>query len=385
MNSGTKPPQSTAPKERKIPRYVELVQIFREQIEQGHLTVGDRLPTFVEMRSRYGATPATVERVLSLLERDGLVERKPQNGIFVADPARVLAVGSARRGDKDHPVIGCFSPTADMGGQLPYWTHLLRGCQDAAAMADVELLLLNGLSTRGWERVDGVLAHGGANSQYLQERAQAYGVPFVATLDPHSSMSAVVADDADGIRQAVAHLVGLGHRKIAYLIHNENDVSVSSIRLGAYRAGLKLAGIRAQRRWVRNLILDADFITRGRRGMADWLADDWVQLGCTALLVQNDRAAVGVMDLLSSQGIRVPDDVSVIGFDSTDEAEMCTPRLTSVHVPLREIGEQAVNLLLEQIRHPKTPRRHIVFPLRLDLRASTAPPPKMAEPRSAMR
>ncbi len=367
-------PPSNAPKKIKTPKYLELVNYFRDQIERGHLTAGDRLPTFMELRARFGATPATTERMLRILERDGLVERRPQSGIYVAHPVKAFEVGSARRGDTEHPVLGCVLPPAEGGGDLPYWTHLLRGYQEAAVVADVELLLLHGVSTRGWERVDGVLAHGGAASDYLQDRVQAFGVPFVSTLDPECPMSAVVADDADGIRQAVAHLLGLGHRKIGYLIHNEDDVPVSLLRLQSYRAALGTAGITADPHWVRHLILDADFIRRGRLSMAAWLADGWSRSGCTALLVQNDRAAIGAMEALTSHGLRVPDDVSVVGFDSTDEAELCTPRLTSVHVPLREIGNQAVHLLLEQIRHPKTPHRHITYPLRLDIRASTAPP-----------
>ena len=101
--------------------------------------------------------------------------------------------------------------------------------------------------------------------------------------------------------------------------------------------------------------------------------DGWQALGCTAILAHNDEAAIGVMNALAARGLGVPQDVSVVGFDGTMICDFCTPKLTSVKVPLREIGSRAVKVLLEQIQGGiKTPEK-ITLPVQLKRGASTRP------------
>ena len=367
-----RPPQVTAGREHK---YLQLAQHFRDRITRGELQAGDRLPTFTEMRKKFGATPATVERMLTLLERDGMVERRAHSGIYVTDPT--LEVTTTDISPKKSPralSIGCVLPASEDGRDLPFWSQLLGGYHEGAFRAEAELVLFHTDSMRGWDKVDGVLCPGGSGWAALEEKVQLYGVPAVVTFEHILSHACITADDADGIRQAMDHLLGLGHRKIAYLIHTEDDLAVSRIRLGAYYESLMRAGIIPNPQWVHHLIQDHSFIVRGRRSMQAWLEEDWRDLGCTALLVQNDRAAIGVMEVLRGHNISVPDDVSIIGFDGTDEAQFCVPALTSVHVPLREMGIRAVEMLAEQIHDPRSMRVNNVFAVSLDVRGSTAPP-----------
>src|SRR5690606_19753497 len=128
----------------------------------------------------------------------------------------------------------------------------------------------------------------------------------------------------------------------------KNNVTIQHRREG-YRAALCEAGIEPRHEWERLLWNWGEFVLRGRRGMKDWFADGFSKTGITALLVQNDRAAIGAIQALQQAGLRVPHDVSVVGFDSTDECELSSPRLTSVHVPLAEIGNAAVEMLMQQI------------------------------------
>jgi DNA-binding LacI/PurR family transcriptional regulator len=359
----------------KTPKYLMLAQRFRKQIESGALKAGDRLPTFTEFRTRFGATPATVERVLMTLERDGLIERRPQSGIYVLEASqRGVQSGQSTPRKSTHNVIGCIWPDATEVAHLPYWSHLLHGFQEAVLHADAELQLLHPNSTRGWEKVDGVITHV-QQIQSLESKIHAFGIPCVTVMDCAQSGLSVRADDRGGVEQAMEHLLSLGHRRIGYLIHAEKEVApVEKERLTAYRHVLRRAGITPRKEWVHSLINWSEFVTRGRMSMEEWLSQGFESLGCTALLVQNDRAAVGAIETLRSRGIRVPQDLSVIGFDGTIECEMCQPRLTSVEVPLHQVGVKAVNLLLQQIKGEVKPHASIVLPTRLEVRASTAPP-----------
>ncbi len=355
----------------KVPKYLQLAGYFRERIRLQELVPGDRLPTFLEMRRDYGATTATVERMLVQLEREGLVERRPQSGIYVLEQSREsLAVSSSPKSI----VIGCMFPEDESGGSLSYWVRLLSGFRAAAHAAGADLLLLHSDTTVGWEKIDGVLAHEGPVGGAVRSRAESYGVPFVETMNPETELDSVFVDNAGGIRSLVEHLLSQGHRRIGFLLFTEFETMVSRLRLTAYRDALERAGIEPRPEWVCNLPQGHDFLERGARGMEEWLESGWTELGCTALLVQNDRSAIGAMEVMRQQGIRVPQDVSVVGFDSTDEASFCVPRLTSIGVPLRDIAFRAVELLLNRIQNPESASVRIMFPVQLDIRESTCPP-----------
>jgi DNA-binding LacI/PurR family transcriptional regulator len=144
---------------------------------------------------------------------------------------------------------------------------------------------------------------------------------------------------------------------------------------------LQAAGIEPQASWIGDLKLSSeDFMQRGYDHMKEWLQNDWRSLGCTALLVHNDRAAVGAMDALREFDIHVPRDVSVIGFDGTAECEFTRPRLSSVGVALRDVGERAVKILCQMIAEEPDYESLAVIPTHLQIRESTAPPVTRSPP-----
>ncbi len=251
-------------------------------------------------------------------------------------------------------IIGCMHLPSDSvvaypeEGDLSYEASLVRGIRNVAETAGSEVMLLGSRNSGGWEKVDGILTHGGGSIETL--RNCGLDIPMVSLMNNVPGVCSVVADDCDGARQAVDHLVSLGHTRIAFLV----DVSPGNYspreRVRGYRAGLRAAGIDPRESWIGELVNWGAMHYRGLLSMRSWLADNWASLGCTALLIQNDRAAMGAMEALGEAGIQVPHDVSVVGFDGTGECEIVRPRLSSVYVPLQEIGAQATRLLLAQIR-----------------------------------
>ncbi len=108
--------------------------------------------------------------------------------------------------------------------------------------------------------------------------------------------------------------------------------------------------------------------------MLAWLQDGWRDLQLTAMLVQNDNAAIGMIRALTEKNIRVPDDLSIVGFDGVDPSTYVAPPLTTVVVPVHEIGVTAMQVLVEHINQPDRPHEIIKLPVQLHVGESTAPP-----------
>ena len=340
-------------------KFEEIVEHWRAKIIGGEVRPGDRMPSFEEMRNMHGLAQNTVNRVFRELEQEGLIDRRQGSGVFVA----------RRELRPVQNVLGCVFPLGPLAG-LPYFTQLLEGIQQVAGRERQRLMILPDAEPAGCEPVDGILFFAQKGRKWAPSLPAALpNVTLIAVNDPHPS---VVADDYSGARQATEHLIALGHRRIAYLTDFSEGLPWTPQRLAGYRAALHDAGIVPEERWVRDLVNCGSWLRRGGLNMAHWLLADWRQLGCTALLVQNDLAAIGAIGSLQDAGILVPEEVSVIGFDGTPECEIARPNLTSVHVPLREIGAAGAELLLKMVRGAPAPVAPIVLPTRLDVRDSTA-------------
>lgn len=346
------------------PKYWHLIEQFRQQIELGVLKAGDRLPSYTEMRTQFGASRPTAEKVHDLLERDGLIVREPGRGIFVAEP----------KVQEKRAVIG-FGGLAYNASQHPYGAHILEGVRQVADREHVEILLLNSSSTIAWEKVDGVLICEMDPDLWLPRLPPS--MPHVVMLVPRDDSPCVFADDEGSAKAATEHLIDLGHRRIGYLTAAIDPLSMQ--RLTGYRAALQAAHIDIKGGWVRRIISHGNsqsFFDRAYNAMNEWIADDWHELNCTALLAQNDDAALGAMQALRENGLDVPGDVSIVGYDGTELSRCTTPSLTTVEVPLREISIKATEMLLSQMNSvlPRLPHQKAVLASRLIVRESSASP-----------
>ena len=339
-----------------LSKHAALTHLLRKQIVDGDLSPGDRLPSFSEFKTRFGAASGTVEKVLTTLEREGLVERFHGKGIFVAQKStatRCLGFLCSRR--------------IRTGGEY-FWTPLIEGIEEGAQAAGYNILLVNPDFPTGWQdKVDGVIFHEGDPETLSQLPPTMRLRMMVAT----PGIASVIPDDLGGAYQATQHLIGLGHRRIAYLVGNYPWAM--QMRLMGYRAALAEAGISEGPGWVR-VSEGCNSSEVGARSMREWLASSWGELGCTALLCHNDQTAIGVMEALREKNLRVPEDVSLVGFDGTALSEMAHPKLTTVEVPLREVGLRAAAMLIEQIQTEKSDPISLVLPTSLKLGGSTGAP-----------
>jgi LacI family transcriptional regulator len=200
-----------------------------------------------------------------------------------------------------------------------------------------------------------------------------YGAAVVH-LSPHADGEAEVGvDNRGGIATVVAELVRLGHRQIAFLA-GPTSLYVVRHRLEGYRRGLADAGIAFDER----LVVSSGFNREGGMLAVDTLLDGPAPF--TAVCAANDLLALGALQRLSELGIAVPGEVSVTGFDDIQTAGMATPRLSTVRLPLHEIGRRGFAFAERRLAGER-PRRE-VLPTELVIRESTAPPPAVALPRS---
>jgi LacI family transcriptional regulator len=196
------------------------------------------------------------------------------------------------------------------------------------------------------------------------------GFPFVV-VDPREELdqgiAAVSATHGAGAKAATDHLLSLGHRRIG-LITGTRDLTSTEERLNGYRTALAGAGVLSSP----ELVVDADFRIDGGRRAAFALLD--LPTPPTAIFAMNDNMAVGVLQAARERGMRVPEELSVVGFDDSERAGIVTPALTTVRQPLEEMGRMAVSLLLRLIGKHRVEALRVELATRLVVRDSTAPP-----------
>lgn len=189
---------------------------------------------------------------------------------------------------------------------------------------------------------------------------------FVDQGPDRPGISLLHVDYHHGIRQGVQHLAALGHRDIAFVTGPLRLHSAQS-RLAAYRKALQECGIAVQA----NFIVEGDHTMEGGMTAAERLLA--LETLPTAIMCSNDMLAIGVLHKLSRSGLRVPDDVSIVGFDDIRMAEMMIPPLTSIQMSRSELARAAVTALRAHVENT-SPKREYKIDTRLVVRESTAFP-----------
>jgi LacI family transcriptional regulator len=170
-----------------------------------------------------------------------------------------------------------------------------------------------------------------------------------------------------GGMSATQHLLSLGHRKIAYL-GGPPTSGCNQARMNGYRGAMEAAGIAVSKDyvWMREFLYDDGLA--GGAALLD-LPDP-----PTAVFAGSDEVALGVMEAARSRGLRVPEDLSVVGFDDTQVARLASPQLTTIRQPMHEMGAVALRTALQLAAGEKVDSHHVELATRLVARDSTAPP-----------
>jgi len=355
----------TTPVETKKLKYWVLIEHLRDKITQRELMPGDRVPSLAEMQLQFQVSRGTVEKAYALLEREGMLVREQGSGTFVAQTPK----------QSETKILGLIMHVDSHDMMSPYAMHLLAGIRKEAAKHDLQIHWLNPQDEKTItnEKVNAVLLH--CNLPEALAINLPAGMPHALLFQHSPDFTCIAANDFEGGKLATQHLIDLGHRRIATLSGSDSD-SVPLRRKAGYKTALDAAGIKQQENWIRILpkLHPNNFHKSGELAMKAWLQEDWEKLGCTAIVAHNDETAIGAIQTLKASGLRVPEDISIIGFDGTELCELSSPRLTTIQVPLQQIGESAIKVLLEQIKGGATSEfNESVLPVQLKQGESTAP------------
>jgi len=261
------------------------------------------------------------------------------------------------------------------GDLKPYVAEALGGIVDAAAELGVSVVISQ--PDRGPRRTRDLVSTGRRaliavtsvySPAYLDALSQA-GLPLVV-LDPlhlpHSDVNSIGSTNFAGGFAATQHLLLLGHRRIAYL-GGPVIAAVNQARVHGYRAAMEERKAPVPDAYVRPGEFTYQTGVLGAAALLD------LREPPTAVFAANDEIALGVIETARTRGLRVPEDVSVVGFDDTLLARMASPPLTTVRQPLREMGGVALRTALRLADGEKLDSHHVELATELVVRASTAP------------
>ena len=229
----------------------------------------------------------------------------------------------------------------------------------------VEVLLEHGVD--GIVFVSGRHADTGADHERYS-RLLSRGTPIVLVNGRPDAVDApaVSTDDAVAVELAVRHLRSLGHERVGLAIGPERYLPARR-KVAAFRAAMAATGAQAE-------IVTTLFTVEGGQAAGSQL----IERGCTALVCASDLMALGAIRAARQRGLRVPEDVSVVGFDDSSLIAFTDPPLTTVRQPVERMGSAAVSALLSEISGVPVPRTELLFHPELIVRASTAPAQRAA-------
>jgi LacI family transcriptional regulator len=334
---------------------------------------GKARATIREIASAAGVSIATVSRVLNerpgvAAETRGAVLRVVRDHGFTANrSARALSGG--RTG-----LIGVMLPII----AAPYFASILSGASEALYEQDMRMVLCPTLHHHEREvtllerlmqgTTDGAVLMLPEESNAELKVLHRKGYAFVI-VDPRVALDegipAVSAANASGARAVTEHLLSLGHRRIG-AITGPRAYLASSERLSGYEGALAAAGVLPDP----GIILESTFDIEGGAKAASRLLD--AAEPPTAIFAFNDNNAIGALRVARERGIRVPEELSIAGFDDSEMSAIVTPPLTTVRQPLAEMGRMAVSLLIRILENQRLEALHIELQTRLIVRASTA-------------
>ncbi|PMQ01115.1 MAG: LacI family transcriptional regulator [Dictyoglomus sp. NZ13-RE01] len=255
----------------------------------------------------------------------------------------------------------------------PVFPLMARGVEDVARHNGYALILCNtdGKSLREMKylnimlerRVDGIITAALSNEE-VSKVAKRKKLPLVILEHPRlSDHDVVYVDNIEGSYNAVKYLIELGHKRIAHITINPNSIIVKE-RYEGYKKALEEANIKFDERLVKIFFDKVD---------EDQAVEELMSLEDppTAIFTFSDFMAIQTMKALLRRGYKIPDDVSIIGFDNT-LAELTNPPLTTVAQPFYEMGVKACEILIERLKNPDMPVQHIKLPTKLIIRESTA-------------
>ena len=333
------------------------------------------MATMADVAKEANVSVATVSR---LINNQGIVSPETASRVYAAieklsyEPN--LLARNLRRNET--AVILIMSPNFTN----PYYSHILSGIGDQAAELGYSALIFNtaddiarekdGLEMLKKHRADGaILMASEIGCDWLLEYSEKYPCIQCSEYDPSVDIPHVSIDNYKATKDAMEYLVGLGHKRIA-VISSENEYVSTFLRVKGYRDTLQKYNIPVREDYIINASRDYSFKS-GKKKAKKLLAIDPPP---TAIFCISDTLALGAITTAQEMGYRVPEDITVIGFDDVEFTTMFHPYITTVVQPCYELGRHSMQLLYAQITQREDMPRQQFLDHQFIVRESSCPP-----------
>lgn len=342
----------------------------------GDDVVNGPMVTLREVARRAGVHPGTASRALNPATQDRVSEATVRK---VQQAAKALSY-------RPNPIARSLKTNRTMmvGIVIPDLTNplfppIVRGADSVLSRAGYISLIADTYNDPDREQesfdalrarqVDGLLIGSAQRNDEAIRAADEAGMPMVLInrRDDQARLPVVMGDDANGVEQAVRHLLELGHRRIGHLA-GPSRLSTGVVRTRAFRQWIfELGGDLSDNLTIECETYSVEEGARAGRKLLDSASP-------TAVIAGNDQLAVGLLDVMRERGLRCPEDVSIVGYNDMPYMDKLSPPLTTVRVPHADIGAEAARILLRRLDQQSMDAGTVSLPVHLQVRGSTGPP-----------
>ena len=335
-------------------------EILLEKIATGEFVPGEKIPSERKLCEMFSVSRTTIRRAIDELAAEGVLVRIPAKGTYVAESSLANTQNTGNIG-----FIRCFrrSPLSSINDDV-FYPRILAGVEAVISKNGYHCLVQSVNENDFTEqtvaqltqKVDGLICCELRSQRFLDTlRASRLPIVLVSPSLTPSSVDMVEISNREGAVTAVNHLIEHGHRRIAFVGGSPNS-RPSKVREAGYIQALRDNGLP-----VRSEYLSSNGWKRtdGCAAMEEILKCDPRP---TAVFAASDLLALGAYDAVEKAGLRIPEDISIIGFDNIDMAAEARPALSTIHVRKLEMGQVAARLILEQLTGQRDYPLRVVVP-----------------------
>ena len=373
-------PLMNALKKRKIERknggkflYESIAATIRSSIESGEYGVGSRLPSLDDFSSHFGANRLTVRKALTILREEGYIYSLPAQGTYVRQATAERKQEGTGAGQRKIRVVGLLSQVLVPAHFGPYHQEIIAGINEALLEYGANLLTY----AVGLIRPDQLIHVRDA----VPADAMIYMGPFdrviLSQLVRSGPPSVLVDFDSRGLPcDSICLDNELGGMEVGRLLAANglsDDFAIIAGRpddaCAARMEGIRKSLEQETGSYHPRVIANGNYTKKGGRMAMQQIFDEMHPLP-KAIFCLNDEMAIGAMDLLLEKGIRVPEDVRIIGFDGIEQGAITRPRLSTVSIDMRQIGRLSVSTLFRRLSNPRVSASRLLISPKLLLRDS---------------
>lgn len=341
------------------PKYIHVQNWIKDAIRRAAIV--DKLPGERVLAKELGISYMTVRKAIDNLVDQGVLYRIQTKGTYVANP------NSAPR--KETKNIGYFlDSTIKDGLTSPYYSLIFNALEKEAARRGYSVIFFTEISESNsidhMSKIDGVIVSCFPRIEHvIQEIKRLVPVVVIDNASYDKSISSIIIDNFNAVVESINYLCSLGHKRIGFLT-GLDDSDVGKNRLAGYRHALKMHGIDE----IPELVFRGDYsFNTGKKGARTLLRLDEPP---TAIMCANDSMALGAIKEANRQGLSVPNDLSIVGFDDITVAAQINPPLTTVAAPIEEIASLSVEMLYSLIHGRPLEKQHVALPAHLKVRGT---------------